>query len=342
MKVLKNVLFLSILSLCFNKADACSDFQIKAKDGSIVIGRSMEFPVDLHSKLWVVPRSIKNKYAFLGMDSMGKQALISDGMNEKGLSIESLVYGDTKYQTAVPGVKSVPSSDFPTYILGNFETVEEVKKGLNNIRVVGIVIKELGGVQGFHFAIHDAKKNNLVVEFINGEVHIYNNPLGVMTNAPDFNWQISNLSNYINLDSHDKKAFSMNGQNIKSTGVGSGLLGLPGDWTPPSRFVKLSWCVSSANPVKDASAAVNLAEHILNAVDIPIGTIKEAHNLYGYAQWSVIKDLTNKVLYYRTYEDTTLKAVDIKKLNLNMGASPKSIPLKDGSKGIVNITEKLI
>lgn len=341
MRVLKNVVLCSVLLLFCDKAFACSDFQVKAKDGSIVASRSMEFPIDLKSKIWAMPRSANNKYGYLGLDSVGKADLITDGMNEKGLSAGALVYGAAQYQTPVQGKISVPITHICSYILGNFDSVEDVKKGLNQIRVVSESVKELGGVTGFHIAIHDAKGRSMVVEFINGETKTYDNPLGVTTNAPEFPWQITNLANYINLDPHDKKEITINGVKVRPTGVGSGLLGLPGDWTPPSRFVKLAWMVSSALPAKNASGAVTLAEHILNAVDIPIGAIKEAHNLYGYAQWALIKDLTNKVMYYRTYENQTLKVVDIKKLNLSMGAKPKKISVSDGTTKAIDVTGSL-
>jgi len=127
-----------------------------------------------------------------------------------------------------------------------------------------------------HIAVHDAAGKNLVIEFIDGEVKVYDNPLGVMTNRPDFEWQINNLRNYINLDAHDRKDKMLNGLKIEPTGVGSGLLGLPGDWTPPSRFVRLAYSLDAALPVKDAAESVNLAEHLLNIVDIPKGVAQKS------------------------------------------------------------------
>jgi choloylglycine hydrolase len=102
-----------------------------------------------------------------------------------------------------------------------------------------------------------------------------------------------NLGNYINLDANDVKDKTLNGQKVEPTGVGSGMLGLPGDWTPPSRFVRLAMCVDAAMPVEDSGQAITLAQHILNVVDIPKGVIKENPEplvkLEGYAQWIVIK-----------------------------------------------------
>ncbi len=342
MKVLKSAVFCFILLFFCDKTFACSDFQLKAKDGTIVVGRTMEFPVDLKSRVQAVPRSTNNKYGYLGIDAAGKADLINDGMNEKGLSVGGLMFGAAQYQTPVQGKKSIPVTQLCSYLLGNFATVDEVKKEFSNIRVLSEPIKELGGALGFHLAVHDAKNKNMVVEFINGEVKIYDNPLGVTTNMPEFSWQLTNLANYINLNSDDRKEISMNGLKIRPAGVGSGLLGLPGDWTPPSRFVRLAWTVNSVLPAKNASDAVVLAGHIINSIDIPVGVIKEAHNLYGYAQWVVIKDLTNKVMYYRTYENQMLKAVDMKKLNMSIGAKSKNISVNEGAQKAVDVTGRLL
>ena len=186
---------------------------------------------------------------------------------------------------------------------------------------------------------------NLVIEFIDGQVKVYDNPLGVMTNRPDFEWQVNNLRNYINLDAHDRKDKILNGLKLEPTGVGSGLLGLPGDWTPPSRFVRVAYSLDAALPAKNAPEALNLAEHLLNIVDIPKGAIEENPaplvHMQGYAQWVVIKDLTNLTLYYKTYENTAWKKVDLKKFSLAPGAPQKSIVIDDKVQKVIDVTGEL-
>ena len=163
MNVLKSAVFCFVLLLFCDKVFACSDFQLKAKDGTIVVGRTMEFPVDLKSRIQVVPRSINNKYGYLGFDAAGKPELIADGMNEKGLSVGGLMFAAAQYQTPMQGKKAIPLTQLCSYLLGNFATVDEVKKEFSKIRVLPEPIKELGGVLGFHLAIHDAKNQNMVV-----------------------------------------------------------------------------------------------------------------------------------------------------------------------------------
>ena len=167
-----------------------------------------------------------------------------------------------------------------------------------------------------------------------------------MTNRPGFDWQMANLRNYVNLDVRDVPSLTLNGVKIEQTGVGSGLRGLPGDWTPPSRFVKLAFGVDAALKSHNAAEAVNTAEHLLNTVDIPKGAIKEptvipGKYLYGYAQWVIIKDLTNKVLYYKTYENTAWRSVDLKKFDIAPGNAVKTLALAAGGPLSIDVSGKL-
>jgi len=353
-----SALLIAVCLTISSSAFACSNFVVKAKDGSVVNGRSMEFPVDLSSDVWIIPAgtnysntdetgtagmSWTTKYGFLGINAYKIEDTFVDGFNEKGLSVGGLMYTGAKYQPAVPG-KFIGFDKFFAWVLGNFATVDEVKKALPGVYISEAPIKKLKDM-GLHITISDAAGNSLVVEFIDGQAKVYDNPLGILTNRPDFEWQMTNLRNYINLDAHDKDTKKLGEVKIEPTGVGSGLLGLPGDWTPPSRFVRLAICNDAALEPKNAEEAVNLSEHLLNIVDIPKGVIKESPaplvNMYGYAQWVIIKDLTNKVLYFKTYDNTAWKSVDLKKFDLSSGAPKRSLSIDPTKVGIVDVSGQL-
>jgi len=359
---MKIIISLLVVLLFQTLSLACSDFVVMAKDKSVVNGRSMEFPVDMKGNIWFIPRgneftsitdkkivglSWKNKYAFLAIDAFNIKNGFVDGLNEKGLSCSALAFGKIKYQEAVPG-KFVTWKDFPGWVLSNFSDVEAVKKAVKEISIADCYVKQIKGNMGMHVAVHDEEGKSIVIEIVDQKIRVYDNPLGVMTNRPGFEWHMTNLRNYINLDPNDKKPKTLEDVEIEPTGVGSGMLGLPGDWTPPSRFIRLAICSANILKPKDSREAVNAAEHILNIVDIPKGVIKEQPfrllpfvHIYGYAQWVVIKDMTNRVMYYKTYEDTAWKKVDLKKFALSKTADIKSISMEDYQTNYIDVTAEL-
>jgi choloylglycine hydrolase len=352
MRKLAIVLALVALSASQAPIFACTSFQVKAEDGTLVIGRSNEFGIDAKSQIVFEPagttftskvpgggagKSWKSRYAFLGINGLGLTESFGDGMNEAGLSIEGLYFTESKYETAdaKDAASAVSSNDFISWVLGNFATVDEVKEALPSIRVWGETVPALGGPIPLHFAVHDASGECAVVEFIGGEKKVYDNPIGVMTNMPEFPWHVTNLRNYLNLNMFIPKAKDFSGVMIKPTGTGSGWLGMPGDWSPPSRFVRIAYLVNVTPPAKDRTGALNLAKHILNTVDIPLGSVeaelkgKDAGVTIAmeYTQWSILLDLTNRVMYFYAYDDMNLKFIDLKRMVADGVSTVRFIPM---------------
>lgn len=337
---------------------ACTDFVVVTKDRTFVNGRSLEFAMDLQSKLKVFPRNQKmssqgpdrrkgtewvSKYGYLGVTAMGMNFSM-DGLNEMGLSFGLLwLPGWTQYPTVAPEEmkKALDFVDLGAWLLGNFATVAEIKEGLKGVRIWGHPVPPLPGIPPVHVAIHDAKGNHLVLEFIKGEVKVYDNPNTVLTNSPPFDWHVINLDNYINLNALNAGPVNLNGMVLNAPGQGSGLLGIPGDWTPPSRFVRMTTFLRFAEPANDAAGGINLAEHLLNTVDIPIGEVQDPNAGGDYTQWVVIKDLTHRVFYFRSYYDLCLKMVDMKKLNFDTGSGSKTVSLTGSGKGYMDVTSAL-
>jgi len=353
--VIRVVCAVAVFFMSVPHADACTSFQVKAEDGTVVIGRSNEFGIDAKSQIVFEPagkeftskspdgkagKSWTSRYAFLGINGLGLKESFGDGMNEAGLSVEGLYFTESRYETVDPkdAANAVSNNDFITWLLSNFATVDEVKKALPSIRVWGEILQLIGGPIPLHFAIHDASGKAMVVEFISGEKKVYDNPIGVMTNMPEFPWQVTNLRNFLNLSALIPKAKDFNGVIINPTGTGAGWHGVPGDWSPPSRFVRIAYLVNMTPPAKDRADAINLAKHILNTVDIPLGSVeaelKSKDNPDGvskeYTQWSIFLDLTNRVMYFETYDDMNLKFVDLKKMAADGTKTIKFIPMSDG------------
>jgi choloylglycine hydrolase len=303
----------------------------------------MEFPIDLKSKIFIVPRgeertsfsdkglkgrSWTSKFAYIGINGFGLDAFV-DGMNEKGLTINGLMYSDAEYEKEEKD-NFVTYAHFGAWILGNFSNTEDLKKELSNIKVSNTYLKPLKGSLGLHMAIHDSSGKSIVVEFTGGEKKIYENNIGILTNKPSFPEQLTNLRNYINLASKDKEPRSVNGIMVNPTGAGSGMIGLPGDWTPPSRFVRMAYVLDAVVKPKTSLEAVNLAEHMINIIDIPKGAINEKGlpaGIYPNTQWATIYDLKNKTVYFRTYDNLSLRKLELSNFNISVGAPKKTFDI---------------
>ena len=166
-----------------------------------------------------------------------------------------------------------------------------------------------------------------VVEFINGEVSIYENLNGVLTNSAELLWHLSNLRNYVNLSPYMKET-EINGITYKGIGFGSGYVGIPGDGSPPSRFVRISFLREFSDPVETEEEGVMLTRHLLNTVDIPAGVSKREESsteAFESTQWVTIKDNKNLKLYFRTYDCASLFVVDLNEVDFYYGTKHESI-----------------
>lgn len=321
----------------FHAAFACTDFRLTAKDGTVLISRSLEFAVDLKSSLCTSNRGRvftskapdgkpgldwKAKYGYVFLNGMGVDAVV-DGMNEKGLSFEALYFpGFAQYQFVPVGQQkqALPYMSLGDWVLGNFQTVAEVRDALKRVYVFEQQLPQTGTtIFPLHFSITDATGKSIVVEYVNGKLTVYDS-MGVMTNSPEYDWHTANLANYAHLRPENPSDVIVSGMTYAANGQGFGMIGLPGDISPPSRFVKTATLVAVSLPVNTADDVVNLAEHIMNNVDIPLGLAREpakGNPTNETTEWVVFKDLTHKTFYYRTYADLTLRAVSLDKIDFS-------------------------
>jgi len=316
---------------------ACTGITIKPKDGSIIFARTLEFAIDIKSNIIVVPRgkeyvgtapgdkpglSWKTKYGIVGANGFDLPVTV-DGLNEKGLHVGLFYFpGFAKYQEikAEDGGKALAPWELGVFLLGTCSDVKEAVAAANGVRVGEVVQKEMGLVPGVHYIVTDASGKCVVLEYVGGELKVHEDPLGVMTNSPTFDWHMTNLSNYVNLTVSNVPEVNVGGDEIKGFGQGSGMLGLPGDFTPPSRFVRAVAFSKSAVPVATAKEGVLQAFHILNQFDIPKGSARgldHGKEVADYTQWTTAADLKNLRYHYRTFDDSRIRMVDLKALDLD-------------------------
>ena len=189
--------------------------------------------------------------------------------------------------------------------------------------------KEFGTPLPLHHIVSDATGASLVIEYMDGEMSMFDNKVGAMTNSPNYDWHLLNLRNYANLTPRAAPARAIDGVSLAPFGAGSGMLGLPGDFTPPSRFVRAVAFVNTMIPAKDAADAVNAASGCSTISTSRRGSCAKAtpEDFHlGYTQWSVIADMTHRVYYYWTMYDRRMRSVDLSKLDF-AGKAISSFPL---------------
>lgn len=336
----------------------CTDLRLVRLDGMHVSSRTLDFDHETHSRVQVVPRGQQwsatatgtaaarltwtNDLGFLAMDAFGFDFAFCDGLNEAGLSVGTLWLPETDLTTTPPASSAAGAAvDFINlagWLLGTCRTVAEVKAALTGVSIWNAPIRRLwpegtpmpDAVKPLldfafteHLAIHDAHGGDLVVEFVDGTMKLHDNPIGILTNSPTYDWHTTNLRNYIGLTNVEAEPRNLMGMPVTPTGNGTGLLGLPGDVTPPSRFVRatvLSEVVKQAATPRDA---INQAFHSLDLVSVPRHLAASG----DYTQWYVARDHDNAVYYVRSYDGWTTDAHDLRALGVAATGERSWLPI---------------
>jgi len=217
----------------------------------------------------------------------------------------------------------VGPTDVAQYLLTTCATVEDVRAAMKKVRVVPVVEEALGFPPPVHFIIAERSGKRVVIEFKQGETKIFDAPLGVMTNAPAYDWHITNLRNYVNLSQvalPDKRIEDME---FAPLGAGSGMIGLPGDFTPPSRFIRAVAFTASARRTADGPETVYEMFRILDNFNLPLGGAegsdhgKTASAMRSSTIWTVVYDTKNMVMYYHTQHNRRVRRVNAGAIDLD-------------------------
>ena len=354
-------LFLAILSIVQSQVIACTGITLRARDGAVVFGRSMEWGTfDLNSRLVVVPRGYEYKskigsgkightwkvvYGTVGLDALEKDHIL-DGMNEKGLSVNVFYHpGFAEYAALNPAksARTVESMDVCQFLLTTCATVADVKKALGEVSVVAVVEPAIGIAPPMHLIVTEPTGKAIIIEFTRGETTLHDAPLGVITNAPNYDWHMTNLRNYLNLSPvalPDKKIEELN---FSPLGGGSGMIGLPGDFTPPSRFVRAVAFTATARSTETGTETMYEVFRILDNFNLPLGSAEGEGNLMTEGMrsstiWTTAYDTKNLTLQYHTQHNRRIRQVDLKEIDFNGSKQLIRIPLdRDKKQDIDNV-----
>lgn len=319
---------------------ACTGISLTAADQSVVVARTVEWALGdaQHNRLVVFPRAKSftaqtpdgmngkkwiGKYGFISLSAYG-QDFGPDGLNEEGLYVGMYYLPDFASFAAYnksDAAKSVSVGDFMQWMLSSFKSVKEVRAQLGDVVVVNVADPRFGGAPlPFHWKISDPSGASIVIEIVeSGKVKIYDAFLGVVTNSPTYDWHLTNLRNYIHLSPTPSTAVEIAKFKFAPLGGGSGLIGLPGDFTPPSRFVRAATLTALARPLATAEEATLEAFRILDSFNITVGATgsktKVAKDIVSATQITSASDLKNRVYSYHTMYNRRIRKIDLKKID---------------------------
>ena len=302
-------------------------------------GRNLDLYYSYHETVTITPRNfrlafrkappLESHHAIIGMATIEDgYPLYYDGTNEKGLSMAGLAFaGNADYKPEDPDRTNISPFEFVPWILGQFETVDQVKDELGSLNLVNIPFSDSFPLSPLHWLISDRDKS-ITVESVRDGLKVYDNPVGVLTNNPTFDIQIFNLNNYMHLSPNQPPANFSPNLRFEHYSQGMGGLGLPGDLSSSSRFVKAAFTKENSISGDSESESISQFFHILGSVAQQRG-LTRVEDKYEITIYSSCCNTDKGIYYYTTYENSQVTGVDMHKEDLD-GSSLALYPLVKG------------
>jgi len=322
----------------------CTAATYKTKD--CYFGRNLDYEFSYKETVTITPRNypfhfrkkecMETHYAMIGMAYVKDDyPLYYDATNEKGLSMAGLLFaGNADYKQETEDKDNISPFEFIPWILGQCANISDVKKLLERINLVNIHFSNELPLSQLHWLISD-RESSITVESVREGFKVYDNPVGVLTNNPSFEMQMFHLNNYMGLSTENLTNHFAKELHLEAYSRGMGAMGLPGDLSSASRFVKAAFTKMNSCSGDTESESVSQFFHILGAVEQQRGCV---HIVEGAGQGEVLYEITiyssccnvdKGIYYYKTYENSQITGVDMHKENLE-GENLVSYPLIKG------------
>ena len=291
-------------------------------------GRNLDLEYSYQETVTITPRNYEfkfrkvenrnNHYAIIGMAYVTEDfPLYYDAINEKGLGMAGLNFPqNADYKEIQTGKENIAPFEFIPYILSQCSNMEEVKKVLQNVNIAKINFSDELPVSPLHWIISD-KEASITVESVKDGLKVYDNPVGILTNNPTFDMQLFNLNNYMNLSIEPPNNHFSDQLNLETYSRGMGAIGLPGDLSSASRFVKAAFTKMNSKSGDSESESISQFFHILGSVYQQRGCVHMGNQNYEITIYSSCCNLDKGIYYYTTYENSQITGIDMYKENLN-------------------------
>lgn len=306
------------------RRNMCTAVYFQAKDH--FFGRTLDVEKPYGQQVLFTPRQypfsfrrmgkMQGHYAILGMGiPVEGYPLYFDAMNECGLAMAGLNFpGNAFYFPETEGKENVSPFEFIPWVLGKCADGQEAKKLLQRISLWNLPFSDDWPLSPLHWLIADKNGVCLTVESMADGLHITENPVGVLTNNPPFSYHMTHLCDYMQLSR--LPPVNQFGANLKPYSRGMGAMGLPGDMSSASRFVRAAFVKEKMTTGKNNQENVNQFFHMLGAVEQPLGCVQLEDGQLEFTDYAGCMHLEKGIYYYKTYENSGLSAVDMHRENL--------------------------
>lgn len=325
---------------------------ISYKNGDFYFGRNMDLEYSFGECVVTTPRdfpfrfkyadSLRRHYAMIGM-AAGQQAfpLYAEAVNEQGLCMAGLNFpGSAYYRKAECGKTNIATFELIPWILGTCASVKEAEERMNKLNITDDAFSEDMPPAPLHWMLAD-RERCLVIESVREGINIYEDPVGVLTNNPPFEYHRTNLNNYLNITARYPRtqffrpggtggaAAGEEGLDLKPYSQGMGGIGLPGDFSSASRFVKAAFLKWNSVCGKSEEENVSQVFHILDSVAMPRGAVITQDGNYDITTYSCCVNADTGIYYYKTYENSQIAAVYMREIDLD-GDTLTAYPMETG------------
>ncbi len=302
----------------------CTALYFQAPHGDCYFGRTMDFSHLLNPHIYRIPKgytwsnqanthTIQNLYTVLGSGQNIHPVILADGVNDMGFSAAALYFPGYADYEPIPdetsGKLPVAALELVNFLLGQCACVFQAAALLKSIAIIGVTDAITQSVAPLHWIISDKHGHCMTIEKTKSGLHLIQNPIGVLSNSPDFLWHMTNLNNYMGISAHPYENTRWNTVTLTPFGQGSGTAGLPGDYTPPSRFVRAAWLKSHVPIPSDNNGALITAFHIMESVTIPKGAVITQSNAADYTQYTAFINLNRQEYYFKTYSNSAMQSL---------------------------------
>lgn len=297
----------------------CTVISYKNKDH--YFGRNLDLEHFFLETVTITPRKYKfsfhylpeltDHFAMIGMASIIQDyPLYYEATNEHGLSIAGLNFpGNAVYFEPINGMINLAPYELIPWILGKFKSVQDVKTIIQNVNIAAIPFSKSLPLSPLHWMISD-RSCSIVLESTSSGLQIYDNPVNILTNNPPFPFHLQNLANYINITAEQpQNRFSPN-LNLAAYSRGMGAIGLPGDLSSASRFIRGAFVLHNSIAASNEDSSVSQFFHILDSVSQQRGCVKLGTE-YEETIYSCCCNTNSGIYYYRTYDNSRITAVNM-------------------------------